>query len=57
VGVACSRNKLDLVVSAITAFTWTDGHGLIDSAGNADQEYIFYKESPSFYLLHTFHQV
>jgi len=36
-----SPNSLAVIVSEISAFIRTDGHGLIDLASNPDQEYIY----------------
>jgi len=35
-------NSLALIVSQISAFIRTDGHGYIDSASDPDEEYIYF---------------
>jgi len=37
-----SPNTLAIIVSEISAFIRTDGHGWIDSANDPDQEHIVY---------------
>jgi len=43
----CMQNPsvVAFIVSDISAFIRTDGHGLIDSASNPDQEYIYFMGS------------
>jgi len=52
-------NSLPFIVSKISAFIRTDGHGYIDSTSDPDQEYIHFMESgtlsSSCYIL--FHEI
>jgi len=47
-------NSLAVIVSEISAFIRTDGHGWIDSASDPDQEHMIYSASdPDQEYIHT----
>jgi len=47
-------NVLGFIVSEISAFIRTDGHGSIDSASDLDQEYIYFRGRKRFLLPVTY---